>query len=151
MLSSILISLEKKHADNIFCGTKRVEFRRRAISVDAGTEIWIYVKKPYGKIVGKAVVEKEFNSSPGSLWKKFSRVSGLNRKEFFSYFEGVETGCAIYLKNASELEKPVSLEQLRDVLPGFHPPQFFIRLDSHNRLGPFIEKLEEAPISDMAI
>lgn len=125
---NILISLEKKHADNIFSGSKHVELRRRKISIGKDTVVWIYVKKPVGEVVGYAHVVDCYSYAPTTLWKKFSKVSGLDRHEFFKYFEDVSVGFAIALTKVVKLDSPVSLERVREVKPSFQPPQFFMRI-----------------------
>lgn len=130
----VLISLEERHADNIFSGLKKVELRRRSMNIDKGTIVWIYVKYPIAAIVGKAVVEESFSLAPISLWKRFSSISGLTKDEFFEYFDGLSKGFAIGLSQAAKLDRPISLDDLRRITPGFHPPQFFKRFDSDNAL-----------------
>ncbi len=124
----ILISLESRHAENIFEGTKIVELRRRTMNVSPGATVWIYVKLPVGSIVGHARIGKVHSSSPASLWKKYGAVSGLSKNEFFEYFDGSEFGVALVLEQSRRLRSSLSLLQLRQVDEGFQPPQFFARL-----------------------
>jgi hypothetical protein len=46
----ILVSLEPRHAENILEGRKRVELRRRTMSVTIGSTVWMYAKLPVGSI-----------------------------------------------------------------------------------------------------
>lgn len=126
----ILISLASKHAEKIFSGEKQVELRRRAMRIVPGDIIWIYVKLPVGSIVGRARVEAVHSSSPASLWRRFGLVSGLSKKEFFDYFDGVTEGFALVLEGARRLRRVLSLQVLRSVAAGFHPPQFFTKLSA---------------------
>jgi predicted transcriptional regulator len=82
---NILISLESRHAENIFAGNKQVELRRRNMNVRPGTTIWIYVKLPIGSIIGRVRVGAVHASAPTTLWRRFGSVSGLSRSEFFGY------------------------------------------------------------------
>lgn len=138
----ILISLQPRHARNIFDGLKHVEFRRRNMHVSPGTTVWIYVKLPIGAITGRAVISCINTSSPSALWKKYGAVSGLSKSEFFSYFKGVKDGVALELADTKELRKPIHLPALRDTLGGFHPPQFFTRLPESN---PILKVLKSRP------
>jgi predicted transcriptional regulator len=124
----ILISLEARHADNIFQGNKLVEFRRRSMNVNPGSTIWIYAKLPVGSVVGCATVVAVRSNSPSTLWRKFGSISGISRREFFDYFQGIEQGTAIELTNCKRLSCSISLESLRQSSTGFQPPQFFTRL-----------------------
>lgn len=132
----ILISLEPRHAENIFAGRKQVELRRRTMNVAPGTTVWIYVKLPVGSIVGRAKIEAVHTSSPSALWRRFGAVAGLSRSEFFDYFSGAAEGVALVLEKAKRLNRSLPLEDLRELSAGFQPPQFFARLDAkHPLLG----------------
>lgn len=124
----ILISLENRHAENIFAGSKRVELRRRAMNVSIGTTVWIYVKLPVGSVMGKARVSAVHSLAPLTLWRRFAAISGLTHREFFDYFTGISKGFALSLEDAKQFPESISLQTLREVPSGFHPPQFFMRL-----------------------
>lgn len=130
----ILISLESRHAENIFAGRKRVELRRRTMNVSPGATLWIYVKLPVGSIVGHARIRKVHSTSPNTLWRRYGSVSGLSKHEFFEYFWGAEQGVALVLERSTRLRSSLSLEALRQVAEGFQPPQFFARLTSEHPL-----------------
>ena len=126
----LLISLEERHARNIFAGTKRVELRRREMRVDPGDTVWIYVKVPVGCVAGYATVGTTHTMSPAQLWRRFGSCSGLERTEFFDYFAGAKSAFALSLKDAQVLPNPVSLAGLREASGGFQPPQFFSRIEA---------------------
>jgi len=125
----ILISLEKRHAENIFAGRKLIELRRRPMNVKVGTTVWIYVKLPVGSVIGRARVSGFYSLAPSTLWRRFSADSGISRGEFFDYFAGVSKGFALALECAERLSRATSLEVLRHASNGFQPPQFFVRLE----------------------
>ena len=99
----ILISLESRHAENIFAGHKRVELRRRSMNVLPGATLWIYVKLPFGSIVWHARIGKVHSSSPNTLWRHYGSVSGLSKHEFFEYFGEAEQGVALVLERSTRL------------------------------------------------
>lgn len=125
----ILISLEQRHAEEILAGRKHVELRRRRMNVEVGTTVWIYVKVPVGCIVGRARVSGLHSLAPSTLWRRFSGVSGLSRKEFDDYYKDVAQGFALVLEGVERLSSAVSLQELRITSAKFQPPQFFMRLD----------------------
>lgn len=135
----ILISLKERHAEDIFSGRKNVELRRRSMNVKIGTTVWIYVKLPVGSVVGKARVSGLYKLSPFTLWRRFSAVSGLSRREFFKYFEGMPKGFALALEDAERSSEATPLEALRHVCSRFQPPQFFMRLEKE---GDVLKALE---------
>lgn len=126
----VLISLEERHAANILAGTKQVELRRRKMHVEPGSTVWFYVKKPVGAVVGFATVGATYSAAPSTVWRKFGAVSGLSRSEFMRYFDGSFVASAMALSAPKKLTVPVTLDALRATFPGFHPPQFYCRLDS---------------------
>lgn len=130
----VLISLDERHATNILAGTKQVELRRRTIHVEAGSTVWLYVKKPVGAVVGFATVGSTYSAAPSTVWRKYGSVSGLSKSEFMSYFDGAAVASAIALSGARKLTKPVTLDALRAAMPGFHPPQFYCRLGSDSSI-----------------
>jgi len=133
---NILVSLNERHANNIFAGTKRVELRRRIMNVRAGGLMWIYVKLPIGKIVGRAQIMTVDIASPETLWNKHRYVSGLTYSEFFEYFAGVDQAVALVLEDCQKLTQAITLNELRASLGSFHPPQFFAHLlDGHPLLA----------------
>lgn len=132
--NNILISLAERHANDIFKGHKRVELRRRSMSITPGTTVWIYVKSPVGSIVGRAKVVAVVAQAPSTLWRKFGRVSGLSKKEFFDYFAGAAQGVALVLEQARRLKESLTLERARAIVSGFQPPQFFIKLGEEHPL-----------------
>ena len=128
----VLISLDGRFADAILAGTKRVELRRRPMNLEPGAVMWIYGKVPVGRLMGSVCVSGVKTASPTSLWNQFGPVSGLSRREFYSYFEGAERGYAIQLSHPRKLKAGVSLEKLRTLVSGFQPPQFFARLSAQH-------------------
>jgi predicted transcriptional regulator len=148
-LTHILISLEEKHAENIISGKKRVELRRRSMSIPTGTVVWIYAKKPTGAVIGYAKVIDCHFFEPSRLWEKFSAVSGLSREDFFGYFQGISKGFALSLGKVERLQAPISLESLRKEKGGFHPPQFFMHLSPNSHLLSILKKSNESTELDV--
>jgi predicted transcriptional regulator len=125
---SVLISLEKRHAENILSGAKRVELRRRSMNVIPGTTVWLYAKVPVGSIIGSAVVRHVHQLSPTAIWKQFGPTSGLSRRELYRYFDGAKQGFVLELTGAQRLRSSLSLDSLRRLSATFQPPQFFIKI-----------------------
>ena len=57
-------------------GSKQVEFRRKVFkkSVD---KVFIYSSSPTKEIVGYFTIDEIVEEKPKSLWKKFSKVGGI--------------------------------------------------------------------------
>lgn len=128
----IIISLDSRHAENIFEGRKHVELRRRKMHVEPGATALIYVKQPVGSIVGRVTISSIYASSPTKLWREYGSVSGLGRAEFFEYFHGATNPVALLLEGAKRYRSALSLEDIRRLSGTFQPPQFFSRLQPHH-------------------
>lgn len=125
----ILVSLEPRHAKNVFDGLKSVELRRRSVGVDPGDVMWIYSKRPCAEVLGWTEILGVRAASPSSIWKRFGVRTAVSRSEFFAYFSGRSVAYAIELGKVKALKEPISLERLRAAEESFCPPQFFKRLD----------------------
>ncbi len=121
---NVLISLERRHADGIISGKKKVELRNRRMNLSKGDRIWVYSKKPEACVVMVATVKAVAEDNPEVLWDEYRKVCGITKEEFFTYFGGVEIGYAISLSKIERLPSPPSLEEIRRKDSNFHPPQF---------------------------
>lgn len=119
------MSIRPEFATRLLAGDKRVEFRRRPAARGV-THILIYATSPVRAVVGVAEVERLECASPRKLWSTFSDVAGIERDDFFAYFEGVTTGCAYVVKRIwSCAPRPLG----RHGLPKT-PPQAFQYVDA---------------------
>lgn len=140
MTKNALVSLDGRHVDSILSGEKKVELRRRRLHLSPGDTLWIYRKMPCRILVAKVSVKKLEEGSPTSLWRRHKGHCGISRREFYAYFSGVKTGCAIVLGDLVPLPSPISLDQLREKEKGFHPPQFGKYLTESGGLLPFLRQ-----------
>lgn len=108
------------------------------MNVEPGTIVWIYVTLPVGVLMGRAKLASLHTASPSSLWRRFGSVSGLEKREFLGYLDGLTQGVVLALEDIKALRKPLSLDTLRGLSEGFNPPQFFIRIDNGH---PFLPQL----------
>lgn len=129
MCSDILISLHPRHCDNLVNGRKTVELRRRKMAVQPGTRVWIYSTRPRARVEAFAIVEGVFSGSHDELWKAFGDKVAVSRCEFDHYFAKTVDAHAIVLREVAPLKRYIKLKELRRKLDGFHPPQFFKKLD----------------------
>ncbi|HEY1903541.1 MAG TPA: hypothetical protein VGG56_13990 [Terracidiphilus sp.] len=125
----ILISLAPAYTRAILEGTKTVELRRRKVHAKIGTRIWLYSKVPTARVEGTALIERFQEGDIKGLWAEFSSEVGVSKTEFEAYFRGCNTGYAIVLTGACAVTPAPDLKAIRQKLAGFHPPQFFKRLE----------------------
>jgi predicted transcriptional regulator len=125
--SSILLSLEPQHAENILRGTKTIELRTRKMHLEPGTRVWLYAKKPVGAVVGFAILDGMVELPPADLWESFGQFTGITADEFSKYFSNRSTSFGIKLQTPKRLTRKVTLSDIRKGSPHFAPPQFYKR------------------------
>lgn len=129
----ILVSVEERHALGMLDGSKRVELRRRAPKVSGAGRMWIYSKMPVAAVTAVAELDSIEILEPTKLWKKYEAALALTHDEFADYVSGKDQVAAIVLGGVRSVE-PVTLSEMRDLLPGFHPPQFYLTIPSKSKL-----------------
>lgn len=125
----IIISVQQKFVERIIAGKKAAELRRRAPRIEAGCRVWIYTKAPQAVISICVTVDRIVTGSPKDIWQSHRQELGVSLDEFEDYFAETQTGCAIFFKQVEGVSPGVALSEIRSKSKGFHPPQFFKRLD----------------------
>lgn len=143
--ADILISIRGRFIDSMLAGNKRIELRRRAPKIASPTRMWIYDTAPTASVRALAVVSGIKTLSPREMWDQFSGCLDLDRAEYDEYVQGKSTVAALLLCHVNALKKPVELSLMRALAGGFHPPQFYLKL---NRNGPIVTRLTEEILCD---
>jgi predicted transcriptional regulator len=125
----IVISVRQKFVERIVAGKKAAELRRRAPRIQPGCRVWIYTKAPEAVISICVTVDRIVTGSPQDIWQSYRSDLGVSLDEFEDYFGETETGCAIFFKQVEDVSPGVALSEIRSKSKGFHPPQFFKRLE----------------------
>ncbi len=123
----LLISVKPKFAKKIFKGEKTVELRKSAPKrAKKGTHLLIYVTSPVKELWGICRIENIIKDSPRKLWQKVGKNSGISYDEFFSYYQENNNAYGIEISNVQNfMENSIKLEYLKDMFPGFAPPQTY--------------------------
>ena len=139
--SAVILSIQPKHAENILCGTKTVELRRRRPKqLTKGTLVLAYVTRPTRSLAGAFKVMKVVEKPVGELWSLVRKGAAISYQEYEQYYAGVATGTAIFLYKVRSLPKPVFLDDLRGELFNFLPPQAFRYAKEKELEAPMISK-----------
>lgn len=117
---NVILSIKPKYCDEISKGRKKYEFRRKIFSLDTKL-VYMYSTAPVKKIVGTFSVKSIIENNPKVLWDNYRDFSCLKETEFFNYFDGMEKGFAIEIKDVRTF-KPFNPEVL---IPNFYPPQSY--------------------------
>lgn len=114
-----LLSVHPEYAEALVAGTKRVEFRKRALAPDV-THVAIYATMPVGRIIGVFSVREQVTDTPVGLWKRFKRVAGIDQDRFLAYYDGHQSGVGIRVRKVIPLDEHLTLE---DAFGITRPPQ----------------------------
>jgi predicted transcriptional regulator len=121
----LFLSVRPEFAAKILSGTKTVEFRRTRPRAAEGQPVVVYASSPVMAIVGIATIVRIDTASPSRLWDLFREPGGISRARYREYFRNAREAHAITLADAEPLLELVELTGIRDVIPGFQPPQAF--------------------------
>lgn len=119
----LFLSVHPKYAEAILAGKKTVELRKQPPRVNPGDWVLIYATSPQKQLLGKCRISKIVQNCPDRIWRRYARKTFVSRDKFLNYFENRSIGTAIELESPTTLNVPISLETLREVIPGFQPPQ----------------------------
>lgn len=126
----LLLSLKPRFAMSILNGTKTVELRRVAPTVEPGHIVLIYASSPVRQLLGKCRVVSLDVGPKSAIWERYGSQCGVTEAEYEAYFEGVQDAVAIVVDSPCTLQEPPSLATLRNRMAGFRPPQSFRYLSS---------------------
>lgn len=129
----VVLSIHPVYSDRIFEGSKTIELRRRfPVTASNGTTAYIYSTSPVRAMVGRAKIDDVVKMPVKQLWRSYSEMAQITRRDFDSYFSGTSEGFALKIANAKPFTRPLDLTELRKRF-GFKPPQSFLYAPSSLR------------------
>jgi len=130
-MRTFLLSIKKEPFEALVQGQKKHEFRRKFSEVRANFLVVFYVSSPVKAVVGVAEFGPVIkNKIPMLLDLARTHTWNHPLKMTAEYFEGCKYGYALPLVSIRKFEKPICLERLQELVPGFRPPQSFLSLDN---------------------
>lgn len=131
---SLLISVKPKFVLALKEGRKTVELRAHTVKATPGQTVWIYTTHPAAKLEMCAVLSKVVYGTPAAIWRKYKELCGVTHKEYLDYVGSRTLMTALMLSQVYLLDNAFSLESLRNLEPGFHPPQGIRRVPDEGGL-----------------
>ena len=119
----VLLSLKPCYADLVFEGLKKAELRRRIAPHIKDCDVFIYVSSPIMALSGGFRVGQVWHGTPDEVWHMVSKLAGINKPDFDTYFEGQTIAYALEITEVWKYSKPVNLETLRGEFSNFAVPQ----------------------------
>lgn len=133
MHTSVLLSIKPQYVDAIIRGEKKYEFRKQIFKSKNISKVYIYSSSPVQKIVGYFELKNVFSGHPKDIWQKCAKLGGINKDDFFKYYEGKEYGYSLGIDNLVLFDKAVCPFSRFDT---FTPPQSFIYFDKFSKSLP---------------
>jgi predicted transcriptional regulator len=125
MKKYLFISIKEQYVNRIFDGTKQIELRKSRPNVNMGDHVIIYCTSPVKAIVGVAKVQSVISHTPQQMWKLHSKRLGIERSDYFNYYEHVDKAIGIVLSDVERLSYEICLSHIKEQLPKFSPPQTY--------------------------
>jgi predicted transcriptional regulator len=122
----VLLSINPVHAEKIFSGTKKYEYRKNVFKRDNVRTVVVYVTKPVARIVGEFDVNEIVDGSPQSVWEKTREYSGISEEFFLDYYNGRERAVALAIGEVRTYPEAIDPQE---AVRNFTPPQSFLYLD----------------------
>lgn len=107
--NEVLLPIKKKYSDRIFDGTKGYEFRK-SVSKSIPKIIHVYESEGNKKIVGRLSVKSVLCGTPEEIWNKCCEFAGIDKEDFFNYFEGCDTAYAYVIEDTFRFARPRILD-----------------------------------------
>jgi predicted transcriptional regulator len=120
-MCEILLSINPEHVENIFNGTKKVEYRKVKCRGEVD-KILIYATSPVKKVVGEVALLGVIEDLPDNVWRLTSQDAGITREFFDRYYQNKSKAFAYKLGEVTKYQEPFDLSVLGVKLA----PQSFI-------------------------
>jgi predicted transcriptional regulator len=134
---ALFLSLRPRFAELLLSGEKTVELRRVRPNVAPGTRVLLYASSPEMKLVGRAEVAEVQVAPTAQIWKEHGPQTGISRKEYDEYLDGLDDAVSIKLVKIRRLDEPRPLQDLRARIAGFQPPQSY-RYLNHSEVSALV-------------
>lgn len=118
----LFLSLSSDRAKKIISGKINTEIKSISPDVKKGDIVMIYANSPVEQVIGMCTVDKIIKDSPENFWKMIGKSAGLKKYEIMDMLKDMTFGYAIVLKNAIPMYKPIHIDEIKSLLPGFMPP-----------------------------
>jgi predicted transcriptional regulator len=124
IIDKVLMSIKPQYANKIFDGTKRYEFRRSLFKNVWVNTVVVYATAPISRVVGEFKIGGILKHERDALWNKTRAFAGIDKEEYFKYFNDKFWAYAIKVRDPILYKKPLLLSDLNIKCP----PQSFMYL-----------------------
>jgi predicted transcriptional regulator len=114
-----LMSIRPQYVKAIVSGDKLIEFRKKSFK-KAIKYILVYETAPAKTIAGYIEVKNIEIGTPSDIWKKYSDIGTMTKKDFFNYYINSEVAVGILINKFVPFINPLDIKELE-----IFPPQSF--------------------------
>ncbi len=120
--AGLIVVIKPEYFDLLVRNKDRVFIKGGGVfsGVEENQVLLFYITSPVQAIGGYTQIRKITTDNPSEIWKKYSRQSAFTDKEYATYTEGKSTVTAYSFEKINELDNPISLGRLREVLGSFN-------------------------------
>jgi len=138
----ILLSLREEYYKKMLNGSKKYEYRTKYLKEE--TTAYIYISKTLKKIVAKIEFGMPIVGTAEQIATISERENPGSYDEMLQYMHN-DIGYAIPIKKIIQLEE-ISLEDIKNIISGFAPPQSYYILDNKPELLNILKSQKEIEI-----
>jgi predicted transcriptional regulator len=117
----LFLSLSPERATALINKEIKTIIKQDAPEVQKGDIVLIYAGSPVEQIIGSCTVESVAEGKYSKLVKQFGSKTDIGMDIRYRQLPAF----AITLKNATPMYKPITLNEIKTLLPGFAPPKTF--------------------------
>lgn len=135
MSEHVLISIKPNFANLILDGKKKIELRRKIpVNLKPGSFAVVYSTSPQKEIIGAFTVKNIIHADINQLWELTKKYNYVDFDDFIDYFNGIDFGYGIEIKETWRFRKPIDLEYLRRKADNFVIPQSYRYLSNKDSI-----------------
>lgn len=133
-MKEIFLSFRPEYFKPLLYGIKKYEYRKRFC--DEETKAYLYLSGKSRQVIGVMELGKPVRLD-------------LTRENYLDYPETLKRVDkyilnkdinAVPIKSLALFDNPISLDEIRNIIPNFMPPQMYFVLDNHPKLKSLLEK-----------
>ncbi len=109
-MDSIILPIRPKYVSRILNGSKRFEFRKKKCKEEIEI-IYIYETAPTKMVVGEIRIDEILEGTPEQIWNQCEEYSGIDKKDYYTYFENCKKAIAYKIGEVKKYEIPKLLKE----------------------------------------
>jgi len=139
----VLMSIKPHFAEEILSGKKKFELRARVAPLNSGDLVIVYASSPVKSIIGVFRAGRIFIGNYEEivdLLRNYPRA-GITEEDLKYIANRKREIIAVEVLAPRRLPRPITLSEIRKLIPGFRPPVSYMKLKPTNPIVELVMKL----------